>query len=132
MNDKKNKEPFDPFDLDELGDGHILTSTDTPLREDAFELDDDTKIELIKKHFREIMLILGLDLSDDSLKGTPKRVAAMYVNEIFRGLNPLNRPDTRLFENIYNYGQMLVEKDITFYSNCEHHFVPIWGVAHVG
>ncbi len=116
---------------DEIGDNHIGTSADTPLRADAFDMDDELKIELIEKHFREIMLILGLDLNDDSLKGTPKRVAAMYVNEIFQGLNPLNRPDTRLFENKYNYGQMLVEKNITFYSNCEHHFVPIWGVAHV-
>src|SRR5437762_12318133 len=95
----KNKEPYDPFDLDELGDGHILTSTDTPLREDAFELDDDTKIELIKKHFKEIMLILGLDLSDDSLKGTPRRVAKMFVKETFSGLNPKNKPSITLFEN---------------------------------
>jgi GTP cyclohydrolase I len=119
-------------DNDLIGDNHIGTAADTPMRADAFEMDNDLKIELIEKHFREIMLILGLDLNDDSLKGTPHRVAAMYVNEIFRGLNPLNRPDTKLFENKYNYGQMLVEKNVTFYSNCEHHFVPIWGVAHVG
>jgi GTP cyclohydrolase I len=117
---------------DLIGENHIGTSADTPLRADAFDMDNELKIELIEKHFREIMLILGLDLNDDSLKGTPHRVAAMYVNEIFRGLNPSNRPDTRLFENKYNYGQMLVEKNVTFYSNCEHHFVPIWGVAHVG
>ncbi|MCX6188306.1 MAG: GTP cyclohydrolase I FolE [Bacteroidetes bacterium] len=116
---------------DELGDNHIGTNTDTPMREDAFVMEDSVKIESIEKHFREIMNILGLDLNDDSLRGTPRRVARMYVEEIFRGLNPLNKPDTKLFENKYNYGQMLVEKNITFYSNCEHHFVPIWGVAHV-
>lgn len=117
--------------IDEMGDGHVSTNTDTPLRADAFAMEDDLKIELIEKHFREIMIILGLDLNDDSLTGTPRRVAKMYVQEIFKGLNPLNRPDSKLFENKYNYGQMLVEKNITFYSNCEHHFVPIWGVAHV-
>jgi GTP cyclohydrolase I len=108
-----------------------VTSWDTPLREDAFEVDDDTKIEKIEGHFREIMSILGLDLTDDSLQGTPHRVAKMYVKEVFSGLNPKNRPAPRLFENKYNYDQMLVEKDITFYSHCEHHFVPIYGKAHV-
>ncbi len=117
--------------IDEIGEEHIGTSFDTPLREDAFDLDDPTKIELIKKHFREIMLILGLDLTDDSLKGTPDRVAKMYVKEIFSGLNPANKPNIRLFENKYKYDQMLVEKNITFYSSCEHHFVPIIGKAHV-
>ena len=111
---------------DEIGDNHISHNTDTPMREDAFVMEDDLKIELIEKHFREIMIILGMDLNDDSLLGTPRRVARMYVQEIFKGLNPLNKPDTKLFENKYNYGQMLVEKNITFYSNCEHHFVPIW------
>jgi GTP cyclohydrolase IA len=117
--------------IDEIGDEHLGTSADTPLREDAFEMDDDLKMELIEKHFREIMHILGLDLTDDSLKGTPKRVAKMYVKEIFSGLNPKNMPDAKLFENKYKYNEMLVEKDITFYSNCEHHFVPIVGKAHV-
>lgn len=106
-------------------------SMNTPLREDAFALDDELKIELITKHFRDIMTILGLDLSDDSLKGTPKRVAKMYVEEIFKGLNPANKPSMTLFENKYNYNQMLLERDITLYSNCEHHFVPIVGKAHV-
>ncbi len=117
--------------VDELGEEHVGTSFDTPLREDAFDLDDPTKIELIKKHFREIMLILGLDLTDDSLKGTPERVAKMYVKEIFSGLDPENKPVIRLFDNKYKYDQMLVEKNITFYSYCEHHFVPIIGKAHV-
>jgi GTP cyclohydrolase IA len=116
---------------DELGDEHIGTSHDTPLREDAFEMDDELKMELIEKHFREIMYILGLDLTDDSLKGTPKRVAKMYIKEIFSGLDPKNKPAVKLFENKYKYNEMLVEKDITFHSNCEHHFVPIIGKAHV-
>jgi GTP cyclohydrolase IA len=117
--------------LDDESDDHVGTSADTPLRADAFELDDDQKIAKIEKHFREIMTILGLDLTDDSLNGTPHRVAKMYVKEVFSGLNPKNRPTARLFENKYNYDQMLVEKDITFYSHCEHHFVPIYGKAHV-
>ncbi len=117
--------------IDEIGEEHIGTSFATPLREDAFALDDTTKIELIQKHFREIMLIMGLDLDDDSLKGTPERVAKMYVKEIFSGLNPKNKPQIRLFENKYKYSQMLVEKNINFYSYCEHHFVPIIGKAHL-
>ena len=116
---------------DLLGDEHIGTSSDTPLREDAFDMDDKTKMHKIEEHFREIMNVLGLDLTDDSLKGTPKRVAKMYVQEIFSGLNPKNKPQIALFENKYKYKEMLVEKDITFYSNCEHHFVPIFGKAHV-
>jgi GTP cyclohydrolase I len=117
--------------IDEIGDEHIGTSYDTPLREDAFEMDDELKMELIEKHFREIMLIMGLDLADDSLKGTPRRVAKMYIQEIFSGLNPSNKPKVALFDNKYKYNEMLVEKDITFFSNCEHHFVPIIGKAHV-
>lgn len=116
---------------DEIGDDHVLTSFDTPLRADAFERDDELKIELIEKHFREIMHIMGLDLDDDSLKGTPRRVAKMYVKEIFSGLNPDNKPSISLFDNKYKYNEMLVEKDISFYSNCEHHFLPIFGKAHV-
>jgi GTP cyclohydrolase I len=112
-------------------DDHAIYSMDTPLREDAFEMDDELKIELIQKHFKEIMQIMGLDLSDDSLQGTPGRVAKMFVKEIFSGLNPANKPDIKLFDNKYNYNQMLVEKNITLYSNCEHHFVPIIGKAHV-
>lgn len=117
--------------IDEIGDNHVMTSVETPLREDAFALDDDLKVELIEEKFRDIMHILGLDLNDDSLKGTPHRVAKMYVKEIFSGLNPENQPKIALFENKYKYKEMLVEKDITFYSNCEHHFVPIIGKAHV-
>lgn len=117
--------------IDELGDNHVRTSVETPLREDAFVVDDDLKVELIEEKFRDIMHILGLDLNDDSLKGTPHRVAKMYVKEIFSGLNPENQPKIALFENKYKYKEMLVEKDITFYSNCEHHFVPIIGKAHV-
>jgi len=114
-----------------VGDSHASFSLETPLRADAFELDDDLKIELIEKHFKEIMQILGLDLTDDSLKGTPHRVAKMYVKEIFAGLNPKNAPEVKLFENKYQYKNMLVEKNISFHSTCEHHFVPIIGKAHV-
>jgi len=113
-------------------DGHPMTTFDTPLRADAFEMEDDVKIDQIEGHFREIMNILGLDLTDDSLAGTPRRVAKMYVREVFSGLNPKNQPTSKLFENKYHYDQMLVEKDITFYSHCEHHFVPIYGKVHVG
>ncbi len=116
---------------EEIGDNHLATSIETPLREDAFALDDDLKIELIEEKFRDIMNILGLDLTDDSLNGTPRRVAKMYVKEIFSGLNPENKPQATLFENKYQYKEMLVEKNITFYSNCEHHFVPIIGKVHV-
>jgi GTP cyclohydrolase I len=112
-------------------DDHIGSSAETPLREDAFDMSDDEKVQKIELHFREIMTILGLDLKDDSLNGTPHRVAKMYVKEVFSGLNPKNRPNAKLFDNKYNYDQMLVEKDITFYSHCEHHFVPIYGKAHV-
>lgn len=115
----------------ERGENHQPGSADTPMREDAFAMDDDLKMELISKHFREIMHILGLDLTDDSLRGTPDRVAKMYVKEIFSGLNPANKPKIALFENKYDYNQMLVEKDIVVHSNCEHHFVPIVGKVHV-
>ena len=116
---------------EEIGDEHISTSIDTSMLNNAFIMSDDEKIEKIEQHFTQIMQTLGLDLSDDSLKGTPHRVAKMYVKEIFSGLNPQNKPKMALFENKYQYNQMLVEKDITFYSNCEHHFVPIFGKAHL-
>ncbi len=116
---------------EEIGEQHISTGVETPLRADAFKLSNEEKIAKIEAHFKVIMETLGLDLNDDSLKGTPKRVAKMYVNEIFNGLDPANKPKIALFENKYKYDQMLVEKDITFYSNCEHHFVPIFGKAHV-
>ncbi len=116
---------------DFIGDNHIATSLDTPMRPDAFLTTDEEKIEKISYHFRKIMDTLGLDLTDDSLQGTPNRVAKMYVKEIFSGLNPKNKPSYKLFENKYKYNEMLVEKNISFYSNCEHHFVPIIGKAHV-
>ena len=122
---------IDVMDVEEVGDDHLYASIETPMRADAFAIEDDTKIELIEKHFRHIMEIMGLDLTDDSLKGTPKRVAKMYIKEIFSGLDPKNKPDIALFDNKYKYDQMLVEKDITVFSNCEHHFVPIYGRAHV-
>jgi GTP cyclohydrolase I len=114
-----------------LGEQHIGTSYDTPLRADAFDLPDEDKIRVIAHHFGQIMDTLGLDLTDDSLKGTPNRVAKMYVKEIFSGLNPQHKPEITLFENKYQYNHMLVEKNITLYSNCEHHFVPIIGKAHI-
>jgi GTP cyclohydrolase IA len=116
---------------EEIGDEHIGTGIETPMRADAFELSDEMKIKKIEQHFAQIMEVLGLDLKDDSLRGTPQRVAKMYVKEIFNGLNPANKPKIALFENKYKYNEMLVEKDITFYSNCEHHFVPIYGKAHL-
>lgn len=105
---------------------------ETPLRADVFKIDDELKIEFIEKNFREIMSVLGLDLSDDSLKDTPRRVAKMYVKEFFSGLNPENKPSVTLFENKYKFNQMIVERNITLYSTCEHHFVPIIGKAHIG
>ncbi len=119
------------LNIDDWGDDHVFSAYNTPLREDAFELSDVEKVAKIESHFRSIMEIFGLDLTDDSLNGTPHRVAKMYVKELFSGLNPANKPKATLFENKYKYNEMLVEKDISFYSNCEHHFVPIFGKAHV-
>ncbi|MEM9834266.1 MAG: GTP cyclohydrolase I FolE [Bacteroidota bacterium] len=113
------------------GDNHVMTSADTPLREDAFVKSDEEKMANIEKLFGGIMEELGLDLTDDSLRGTPYRVAKMYVKEIFEGLNPENKPSISVFDNKYQYNKMLVEKDITFTSACEHHFLPIVGKAHV-
>jgi len=114
-----------------IGDEHLKISSDTPLRADAFLISDEQKIELIANHFKEIMNIIGLDLNDDSLNSTPHRIAKMYVKEIFSGLNPVNKPEITLFENKYDYNEMLIEKDITLYSYCEHHFVPIIGKVHI-
>jgi len=116
---------------DAIGDDHIGTSLETPMRPDAFKMDNKSKIDKIAYHFEEIMHTLGLDLTDDSLSGTPRRVAKMYVEEIFRGLDPANKPKIALFDNKYRYNEMLIEKNIVLYSNCEHHFVPIIGKAHV-
>ncbi len=117
--------------LEDIGDNHIASSAGTPLRKDAFEMPDAEKIEKIASHFRSIMETLGLDLTDDSLRGTPLRVAKMYIDEVFSGLDPANKPASTLFDNKFNYNEMVVEKEITFYSHCEHHFVPIIGKAHV-
>lgn len=116
---------------EDIGDDHLYTGIDTPMKEDAFRLSEEEKKQAIAELFAQIMDVMGLDLNDDSLKGTPMRVAKMYIDEIYSGLNPANKPKAALFENKYHYNQMLVEKDITFYSNCEHHFVPIIGRAHV-
>ena len=127
--DKRSEELLK--EIEEMGDAHIMSSIATPLRADAFDLSDTEKIELIQGYFEKIMHTLGLDLTDDSLQGTPKRVAKLYVNELFKGLNEKNKPSMSTFENKYQYKEMLVEKDITLYSNCEHHFLPIVGKAHV-
>lgn len=119
------------FNEDEIGDDHIYTGLETPMKSDAFVMSDKEKKTKISNLFAQIMDVMGLDLTDDSLKGTPNRVAKMYIEEIFSGLNPDNKPKIALFENKYKYNQMLVEKNITFYSNCEHHFVPIIGQAHI-
>ena len=108
-----------------------MSNYETPLKADAFKMTDQEKIKKIEHHFKEIMEILGLDLNDDSLNGTPGRIAKMYVKEIFSGLNPANKPEMSLLENKFNYQNMIVEKDITVHSNCEHHFVPFFGKAHV-
>jgi len=117
--------------FEDMGNDHVSAAEDTPLRADAFVLDDAEKIERIKANVREIMLTLGLDLDDDSLGGTPDRVAKMFVKEIFGGLHPKRKPKSSTFKNKYKYGEMLVEKNITLYSTCEHHLLPIVGKAHV-
>jgi GTP cyclohydrolase I len=116
---------------DEIGENHIATSAQNPIRKDAFSISDEEKISLIKKDVETILNTLGIDLTDDSLKGTPNRVAKMFVNELFGGLNPNKKPKASTFENNYKYGEMLVEKNITLYSTCEHHLLPIIGRAHV-
>lgn len=128
---KQNGHKLNGFSLDDIGDDHLHTGLETPMKSDAFKLSDHEKKERIAILFEEIMDVLGLDLTDDSLQGTPQRVAKMYIDEIFSGLNPKNKPKVALFDNKYQYNHMLVEKNITFYSNCEHHFVPIMGKAHV-
>ncbi len=117
--------------FEEIGDNHIASSYDTPLRKDAFDLSDDQKIERIKKDVESILVTLGMDLTDDSLKGTPNRVAKMFVKEIFGGLSPKKKPSSSTFDNKYKYNEMLVEKNITVYSTCEHHLLPIVGRAHI-
>jgi GTP cyclohydrolase I len=117
--------------MDEMGNDHISSSAKNPIREDAFELSEKEKIDLIEKDFSNILHTLGMDLNDDSLKGTPLRVAKMFVKEIFGGLNPERKPKLSTFDNNYKYGEMLVEKNITLYSTCEHHLLPIVGKAHV-
>lgn len=116
---------------DDYGENHVASSINTPMKDDAFELSDDEKMDRIESLFEQIMETLGLDLTDDSLRGTPRRVAKMYVKEIFSGLDPKNNPKPSLFENKFNYRQMLVEKEIKVHSFCEHHFLPIYGKAHV-
>lgn len=117
--------------FDEIGDEHFASGLRTPMRPDAFDRSDDEKVAIIQEHFKAIMETMGLDLTDESLQGTPYRVAKMYIKEIFQGLNPENRPNIKVFPNTYGYKKMLVERNITLHSTCEHHFVPILGKAHV-
>lgn len=131
LKEKEASNKLNGFSSSEIGDDHLYTGLETPMKKDAFDVSDSEKKEKIAILFEEIMNVMGLDLTDDSLKGTPERVAKMYIDEIFSGLNPQNKPKVALFDNKYQYNQMLVEKNITFYSNCEHHFVPIIGKAHV-
>ena len=123
--------PTTQEEIDIMGDAHAGSAELTPLRPDAFDLSDEEKIERIQAHFSEIMKTLGLDLTDDSLKGTPKRVAKMYVKEVFNGLNPANKPEARTFNNNYDYSDVVIEKNIQVNSFCEHHFLPFIGKAHV-
>lgn len=116
---------------DIIGDDHMSSSEETPIRDDAFKLSDAEKIDIIEKRVADILYTLGMDMTDDSLIGTPKRVAKMFVNEIFKGLNPKYKPKASTFDNKYKYGEILVEKNITLYSTCEHHLLPIVGKAHV-
>ena len=118
--------------INSIGDSHVMTSIETPLKKGAFDVSDDQKIEKIQEHFKYIMETLGLDLEDDSLKGTPYRVAKMYVKELFSGLDPKNKPSISTFDNKYQYNKMLIEKNIEFDSACEHHFLPMRGKVHVG
>ena len=127
----KHEEKYSPEELEALLDAHLGTSIDTPMREDAFDLSDEQKIARIANSFTDIMNTLGLDLNDDSLKGTPLRVAKMFVKEAFAGLNPDNKPEMKLFSNKFGYSEMLIEKNIKVHSHCEHHFVPILGQCHV-
>ncbi len=131
LKEKETEQKLNGFSFEEIGDDHLYTGIETPMKSDAFDISDKDKKEKISILFSEIMNVMGLDLTDDSLKGTPERVAKMYIDEIFSGLNPANKSKIALFDNKYQYNQMLVEKNITFYSNCEHHFVPIIGKAHV-
>lgn len=121
----------DKVSIEEIGDDHLFTSARTPLRDDAFDLSDDEKIQAIEEDVAHILHKLGMDLTDDSIKGTPKRVAKMFVKELFGGLDPKRRPKPSTFDNNYKYGEMLVEKNITVYSTCEHHLLPIVGRAHI-
>ena len=126
LNSKMNDER-----IEEIGENHVATSAENPIRPDAFDLSDEEKIVKIEKSVKDILHTLGMDLTDDSIQGTPKRVAKAFINEMFMGLNPKNKPKASTFDNNYNYGEMLVEKNIVLYSTCEHHLLPIIGRAHV-
>ena len=117
--------------IDEIGENHVATSAKNPIRLDAFDISNEEKIAKIEESVKDILHTLGMDLTDDSIQGTPKRVAKAFINEMFMGLDPKNKPKASTFDNNYNYGEMLVEKNIVLYSTCEHHLLPIIGRAHV-
>ncbi|WBX70209.1 GTP cyclohydrolase I FolE [Tenacibaculum retecalamus] len=122
---------MDKKQIETIGNNHIASSIKTPMIPSAFDKTDEEKITNIQHHFKKIMEELGLDLSDDSLSGTPYRFAKMYVKELFYGLNPKNKPKLTVFDNKYGYKKMLIEQNITIDSTCEHHFLPITGHAHI-
>ena len=128
---KNAVEKMEKEQLELIGDNHISTNVETPLRHDAFVKSDQQKIEAIQKYFAKIMEELGLDLTDDSLSGTPYRFAKMYVKELFYGLDPSKKPKISTFNNKYGYKKMLIEQNINIDSACEHHFLPIVGHAHI-
>ena len=125
-------ENFEEITLEEIEEDNSGFSEKICPEGNKVSMNEDEKMKVIANHFKGIMQALGLDMNVDSLKGTPQRVAKMYVKEIFSGLNPKNEPSVTLFENKFQYNKMLVEKGITLYSYCEHHFVPIIGKVHVG
>lgn len=120
-----------PDSIADKSEDHFSSNPKTPLRSDAFDKTDDEKIKIIEKKVLTILETLGMDMTDDSLKGTPLRVAKMFVKETFGGLHPDHKPKASIFKNSYKYGEMLVEKNITLYSTCEHHLLPIVGKAHL-
>lgn len=116
----------------EVRDHLIKLGIETPLTSKVDDLSDDEKMDIIEQHMAGILETLGLDLSDDSLMDTPRRVAKMYVLETFRGLKTEAFPKCTTVENKFNNGdEFVLEKDITLFSDCEHHLRPIIGVAHI-
>lgn len=125
-----NKTKCDPALGQEIHKHLVAMGVETPASDPGIDRKD--KIDLIENHFRQIMQVMGLDLNDDSLTETPKRVAKMYVNEIFWGLDYDAFPKCTTVENKMQYDEMVIERNVNVQSNCEHHFVVIDGLATVG